>query len=89
MELFTFIPRRLGRLTIAILDDDLEEIRKIQSLILNIEGDYQIHRFQAGHALLEAIQSGKRFDLLFCDVFMKEERTFCIIWSSRSGRRIS
>ena len=73
MEMFTFIPRRLGRLTIAILDDDLEEIRKIQSLILNIEGDYQIHRFQAGHALLEAIQSGKRFDLLFCDVFMKEE----------------
>lgn len=58
---------------IAILDDDLDEINKIQDLIFNIQGDYRVDHFQSGKALIDAISQGKAFDLLLCDIFMKEE----------------
>ena len=42
-------------------------------MIFNIQGDYRVDCFQDGKALLEAAQKGTAYDLLFCDIYMKEE----------------
>lgn len=73
-------------MTIAILDDDLNEINKIQDLIFNIQGDYRVEHFQSGRALIEAINQGETFDLLLCDIFMEEENGMD---TAREVRRIS
>lgn len=58
---------------IAILDDDLDEIYRIQNIILNFQGSYRIRSFQKGKDLLEAVNNEETFDLLLCDIFMQEE----------------
>ncbi len=60
-------------MTIAILDDDLDEINRIQEMIFDIQGDYRIDHFLHGKDLIEAIGKGEVFDLLFCDIFMEAE----------------
>ena len=58
---------------IAICDDERDEVRNLQNMIFNIQGDYRVDCFQDGKTLLEAVQDGKAYDLLFCDIYMKEE----------------
>ena len=60
-------------LIIAVCDDDREEVNSLQNMIFNIQGDYRVDCFQDGKALLEAAQKGTAYDLLFCDIYMKEE----------------
>ena len=58
---------------IAICDDERDEVHNLQNMIFNIQGDYRVDCFQDGKDLLQAVQSGKTYDLLFCDIYMKEE----------------
>ena len=58
---------------IAICDDERDEVYHLQNMIFNIQGDYRVDCFQEGKDLLEAVQNGKVYDLLFCDIYMKEE----------------
>lgn len=58
---------------IAILDDDRDEIYKIQEMIFNIHGNYRVDPYLEGKSLLEAAEKGEIYDLLLCDVYMKEE----------------
>lgn len=57
---------------IAICDDDRDEIYKIQYMIFAVQGDYRVDQFQGGKPLLEAVESGVVYDLLFCDIYMKD-----------------
>ena len=58
---------------IAICDDDRDEIYKIQNMIFAVQGDYRVDPFLSGTALLKAAEDGAAYDLLFCDIYMKEE----------------
>ena len=56
---------------IAICDDEREEIQKIQKIVAEIQGNYQVDTYQSGKALLEAAADTK-YDLVFCDIYMKD-----------------
>ena len=58
---------------IAIMDDDRDEIRKLQEMIFSIHGNYRVDPYADGNSLLEAIEKGESYDLLLCDIYMKEE----------------
>lgn len=58
---------------IAICDDDRDEIYKIERMVFNVQGDYRVDCFQDGKTLLDTVQNGTAYDLLFCDIYMKEE----------------
>lgn len=58
---------------IAIVDDDLNEIHKIRDMIFNIHDNYRIDQYLDGKSLLEAAANGDTYDLLLCDIYMKEE----------------
>ncbi len=74
-------------MTIAILENEQEEINRIQGMIFDIQGDYRIEHFLNGKALIEAIEKeDKTFDLLFCDIFMEEENGMDI---AREVKRVS
>ena len=64
---------------IAICDDDREEIYKIQNMLFAVQGDYRVDQFQSGAALLEAVESGAVYDLLFCDIYIKDENGIDIV----------
>lgn len=44
---------------IAICDDDRDEIIKIQHIIAEIHGNYQVDAYQSGKAMLEAAEKGE------------------------------
>ena len=58
---------------IAILDDNLEDIYRIQDMIFAIQGNWHIDQYMEGRKLLEAIENGKKYDLLLCDIDLKGE----------------
>ena len=58
---------------IAILDDECDEIYNLCEMIFHISGNYRVDRFTCGKDLLAALENGTRYDLLLCDVFMKDE----------------
>lgn len=60
-------------LDIAVLEDCQEDIFRLQDLIFNMEGNWHIDQYTEGQKLLHAIQEGKHYDLLFCDIYLKEE----------------
>ena len=58
---------------IAIVDDDRDEIIKIQEMIFNIHGNYRVDQYLDGKSLLSAVSEGEAYDLLLCDIYMNEE----------------
>ncbi|MBQ9413263.1 MAG: response regulator transcription factor [Oscillospiraceae bacterium] len=58
---------------IAICDDDRDEICKIQDMIFAVQGNYRVDQFQDGKTLLDAAGGGAVYDLLFCDIYMRDE----------------
>ena len=58
---------------IAICDDDRDEIIKIQHIIAEIHGNYQVDAYQSGKAMLEAAEKGEKYDMAFFDIYMKNE----------------
>ena len=58
---------------IALLDDDLDEVFKLQEMIFHISGNYRVDRFTEGKDLLKEVENGAVYDLLLCDVYMKGE----------------
>ncbi len=58
---------------IAVLDDDLDEVLKLQEMIFHISGNYRVDRFTEGKDLLKEVENGAVYDLLLCDVYMKGE----------------
>ena len=58
---------------IAICDDDRDEIAKIQHVIAEIQGNYQVDTYLAGKTMLEAAGQGEKYDIAFCDIYMKNE----------------
>ena len=58
---------------IAVLDDDLDEVFKLQEMIFHISGNYRVDRFTEGKDLLKEVENGAVYDLLLCDVYMKGE----------------
>ena len=71
---------------IAILNDDNEEVYNLQEMIFNISGNYRIDRFSEGRDLLKAAGDGAVYDLLLCDVYMKEENGIEIAKQMKSVR---
>ena len=60
-------------INIAILDDDREDACSIQKLIFNTQGNWHVDRYAEGQKLVEAIESGKRYDLLLLDIYLESE----------------
>lgn len=58
---------------IAILDDDREDMFQIEDLIFNMEGNWHVDQYTEGQKLIEAMESGKRYDLLLLDIYLKSE----------------
>ena len=58
---------------IAICDDELDEIVRIRSFLLRMNGNYRIDTFQTGREMLEEIGRGADYGLLFCDIYLREE----------------
>jgi DNA-binding LytR/AlgR family response regulator len=58
---------------IAIIDDEQEEINKLQDMITKIHGSDHVDQYLNGRCLLEAVAQGKAYDLVLCDIYMKEE----------------
>ena len=58
---------------IAVCDDDKNEISKLQWALLDIQGDYSVDTYQSGAKLIEAVNRGEKYDLLFCDIYMNGE----------------
>ena len=58
---------------IAVLDDDREEVFKLNEMIFHISGNYRVDRFTEGKDLLKEVENGAVYDLLLCDVYMKGE----------------
>ncbi len=56
---------------IAIMDDDREDSRKLLDMIFNIQGDYRVDQYPDGRALLDAVQRGESYELVFCDIYME------------------
>ncbi len=58
---------------IAICDDEKNEISKIEDILFKIDDDYQVLSFQKGEDLLLAALKGASFDLVFLDIYLKNE----------------
>lgn len=58
---------------IAICDDDKDEISKIRWAMFDIKEDYKIDAFQSGKDLIASVKGGAEYDVLFCDIYMKDE----------------
>lgn len=58
---------------IAILDDNQEDIFQIQDMIFNMQGNWHIDQYLEGQKLIEAVKSGKNYDLLLLDIYLKSE----------------
>lgn len=58
---------------IAICDDEKEEIAKIQNAIIELHGNYQVDTWQSGRTLLDAVRQGAIYDIIFCDIYLKDE----------------
>jgi DNA-binding LytR/AlgR family response regulator len=58
---------------IAICDDSRDEISRLKWAMLDVKGDYDADAYETGKALLDAIGKGKKYDLLFCDIYMNGE----------------
>ena len=63
----------MKELRIAICDDDRDEIAKIQHVIAEIQGNYQVDTYSTGKTMLEAAGQGEKYDIAFCDIYMKNE----------------
>jgi DNA-binding LytR/AlgR family response regulator len=58
---------------IAILDDNREDSLQIQDMIFNIQGNWHVDQYTEGKKLIEAVESGKNYDLLLLDIYLKSE----------------
>ncbi len=58
---------------IAILDDNQEDIFQIQETIFNMQGNWHIDQYSEGQKLIEAVKSGKKYDLLLLDIYLRSE----------------
>ena len=58
---------------IAVCDDDKDEISKLQWALFDIQGNYRVDTYQSGSALIDAVNRGEKYDLLFCDIYMNGE----------------
>ncbi len=58
---------------IAILDDDQEDVFQIQDLIFNTQGNWHVDQYTEGRKLIEAVESGKNYDLLLLDICLRSE----------------
>ena len=65
--------REVDSLRIAVCDDEKANIAKIQSVIAEIKGNYQVDVCQTGEALLTAVRQGAVYDIVFCDIYLHEE----------------
>ncbi len=58
---------------IAILDDDQEDAFQIQNMIFNTQGNWRVDQYTEGQKLIEAVEGGKRYDLLILDIYLESE----------------
>ena len=58
---------------IAILDDDQEDAFQVQDLIFKMQGNWHVDQYTEGQKLIEAVKSGKNYDLLLLDIYLKSE----------------
>ena len=58
---------------IAVCDDVKADILKIQNAIAGLHGNYQVDAYHTGRALLEAIGKGESYEIVFLDIYMREE----------------
>lgn len=58
---------------IAVCDDDRDELSKIRWAMFDIGANHQVDTFQSGKALYESVKNGAKYDILFCDIYMKDE----------------
>lgn len=69
---------------IAILDDDREDMFQIEDMIFNMEGNWYVDQYTEGQKLIEAMESGKHYDLLLLDIYLKSENGIEIAKKLRS-----
>ena len=58
---------------IAILDDNQDDAFQIQDMIFSIQGNWRIDHYSEGHKLIEAVKSGRHYDLLLLDIYLEME----------------
>lgn len=63
-------------LDIAVCDDNRNFARYLSNVLYGFEEDFgitlEVETFPDGRLLLERIQQGKRFDLIYLDILMKD-----------------
>ena len=60
-------------INIAILDDEQEDAVSIQKMIFNMQGNWHVDQYTEGQKLVEAVETGKSYDLLLVDIYLKSE----------------
>lgn len=58
---------------IAILDDEQEDLFEIEEMIFNVQGNWHVDQYTEGQKLIEAVENGKRYDLLLLDIYLEFE----------------
>ena len=60
-------------INIAILDDDQKDAFCVQKMIFNMQGNWHVDQYTEGQKLIDAVESGKSYDLLLLDIYLKSE----------------
>lgn len=71
--LCTSLGEAMKGIRIAILDDVYSDAKELQSLIEKAFNEVEVFLFDTGRKLLSAIHEGEIFDLLFLDIYLKNE----------------
>lgn len=69
---------------IAIVNDEVNEIYKIQNLIFNMNDNFCVDHYLDGTSFLKEIEAGKNYDLLMCDIYLKDGNGIEIAKRTRS-----
>ncbi|MBQ6676713.1 MAG: response regulator transcription factor [Clostridia bacterium] len=58
---------------IAVLDDNPDDIIRTEDMIFNMQGNWHVDQYTEGQKLIDEVKSGKSYDLLILDIYLKSE----------------
>ncbi|MGN1102004.1 MAG: LytR/AlgR family response regulator transcription factor [Huintestinicola sp.] len=64
---------------IAICDNEINEANNIRFALMDIEKNLEIDIFESGVIFLDSIRGGRRYDLVFMDIYMGDENGLDIV----------
>ncbi|MGN0597589.1 MAG: LytR/AlgR family response regulator transcription factor [Ruminiclostridium sp.] len=64
---------------LAICDDERNDANKIRFALLDVENRLEIDIFESGQEFLDSIRGGRKYDLVFMDIYMGNENGMDIV----------